>query len=109
MILGENCSKKLNPKSFTLSRSYNDGNDNISDFEVIEQQGKYDKIPFTIVKRLLFERGNSRVFKYKMKFFDDQKLTRRAHSNLHFEVPDPAVVKPVIGLSQAKKMTLEEC
>ena len=44
-----------------------------------------------------------------MKFFDDQKLTRRAHSNLHFEVPDPAVVNPVMDLSQAKKMTIEEC
>ena len=86
--------------------------EDFKDFSSVAKQGKYDVIPFTQVKSLLFKQDEPKILSYKTAFSEDwiaknvleRKSTRQqVQNNLHFEVADPAVAKPSDGLSQAKK------
>ena len=86
--------------------------EDFKDFSSVAKQGKYDVIPFTQVKSLLFKQDEPKILSCKTAFSEDwiaknvleRKSTRQqVQNNLHFEVADPAVAKPSDGLSQAKK------
>ncbi len=82
------------------------------DFGSIAHQGKYDRVPFSKVKNLLYKQVEPKVLSYKTKFSDEwvmknvleHKLTRsKVKSNVLYEVADPVIARAGEGLSQAKK------
>lgn len=86
--------------------------EHFKDFSSVAKQGKYDRVPFTKAKSLLFKQDEPKILSYKTAFSQDwiaknvleRKTTRHlVQNNLHFEVADPAIAKPTEGLSQAKK------
>ncbi|CAB4056217.1 unnamed protein product [Lepeophtheirus salmonis] len=82
------------------------------DFASVAKHEKYDRVPFTEVKSLLFKLDAPKMLSYKTAFSEDwiakkileRKLTRHQIQNsLHFKVAEPAIAKPSQGLSPAKK------
>ena len=85
------------------------------DFGSIARKGKYDRVPFTKVKSLLYKKVEPKILCYKTNFSEewitqnvlqDRLSTRNKVNNVLFEVPNPAIAKPVEGLSQAKKVDI---
>ena len=75
-------------------------------FRVIAKQGQYQRIPYTKVCCLMYQRNEPKVVKYKRHFSDDRMaekvIERKATRNpVPFVVADPRVAKPT-DLSQAK-------
>ena len=82
------------------------------DFASIARQGKYDRVPFTQVKALLYKQVEPKVLDYKTQFSDkwvtknvvERQLTRsNVKNNLQYQVPEPEVARAGEGLPQAKK------
>ena len=83
------------------------------DFGSIARKGKYDRVPFTKVKSLFYKKVEPKILWYKTKFSEEWitqnvlegslSTRNKVKNNGRFEVPDPAIAKPVEGVSQAKK------
>jgi hypothetical protein len=75
-------------------------------------QGKYDRVPFTKVKSLLYKQVESKILGYKTKFSEElvtknaleHKSTRsKVKNNVLYQVADHVIARAGEGLSQAKK------
>ncbi|CAB4061995.1 unnamed protein product [Lepeophtheirus salmonis] len=88
------------------------------DFASVAMYRKYDSVPFTSSKNLLFKLDASKMLSYKTALSEDsiakkflqRKLTRhQSQYNLHFKVAEPAFTKPSEGISQQRKQTSIQC